>query len=126
MLNPSTADESVDDPTIRKCMEFVKTWEYQYLVVTNLFALRSPAPERLYTFPEPIGEENNWFIEEVCDISTMVICAWGNHGLLNGRYAFVKNLIAKKKKPRILNLNASGQPTHPLYLSVTLEPKEWT
>lgn len=40
-LNPSTADEKTDDPTIRKCINYAKCWGYGKILMANLFAFRS-------------------------------------------------------------------------------------
>lgn len=124
MLNPSTADADRDDPTIRKCLSFARKWGFEKLVVTNLFAVRSSTPERVYSHPAPIGPENNDYLKEVAYASNTVVCAWGNHGDLNGRHAFVKKLL-EPKVLKCIHENASGQPTHPLYLPLVLEPKKW-
>lgn len=47
MLNPSTADENVDDPTIRRCINFAKDWGYGGMYVGNLFAFRTAYPKEL-------------------------------------------------------------------------------
>lgn len=125
MLNPSTADANTDDPTIRKCMTYARTWSYSKLVVTNLFAFRSPTPERLYfrPFDEICGPENNDYIKEVAKLSNMIVCGWGNHGELHGRGSSILKLLRKYGDPHYLSLNSSKQPGHPLYLSYVIQPK---
>jgi hypothetical protein len=85
MLNPSTADETADDPTVRRCIGYAKDWGYGTLVVGNLFALRSTDPENLYDHPDPVGPENDVHLEEICDEAEKVIAAWGHHGGLHDR-----------------------------------------
>lgn len=132
MLNPSTADEEKNDPTIRKCCEYTEAWGYKKLVVTNLFAFRSPTPASLYDkpFDEVVGPENNSYIEEIAKRAGLVVCAWGNHGGLHGRGARVRQHFMSNHGIEIvhhyLKLNNSGEPSHPLYLPSTITPKLWT
>ncbi len=65
MLNPSTADATEDDPTIRRCLGFAKEWGYGSLVVVNLFALRSPNPDALRENDDPVGPENGEHLQIV-------------------------------------------------------------
>lgn len=58
MLNPSTADGDVDDPTIRRCIGFAKSWGYGGIYVGNLFAYRATDPKELLKVENPIGFEN--------------------------------------------------------------------
>ncbi|GAB6638294.1 hypothetical protein BOVMAS10_10570 [Streptococcus uberis] len=58
-LNPTTADESIDVPTIRCCINYAKSWGYGAVYMTNLFALRSFKPSELYNSENPIGDEND-------------------------------------------------------------------
>lgn len=57
-LNPSTADETRDDPTIRRCIGFAKLWGYGALCMTNLFAFRATKPRDMRQAADPIGPEN--------------------------------------------------------------------
>lgn len=87
-LNPSTADEVADDNTIRKCVKFAKTWGYPAMCVTNLFAYRSTDPEAMKLVAEPIGEDNDYFLENTAVNAALVIAAWSQHGshtVANGR-----------------------------------------
>ncbi len=77
MLNPSTADESQDDPTIRRCISFAKQWGHGGIIVGNLFAFRSPYPNDLQTAADPIGPENNLWLERLAKQST---CSGGRLG----------------------------------------------
>ncbi len=62
LLNPSTADESIDDPTIKGCIQFAKNWGYDGFYVTNLFAFRATDPKVLKKAPKPIGEDNDRYL----------------------------------------------------------------
>ncbi len=121
MLNPSTADEERDDPTIRRCVGYAKRFGCMFLEVVNLFAYRSTSPDLLYGMSRDsaVGTDNDRHIAEACNASRIVICAWGNHGHLFGRNAEVLALIKAQQgaAPMALKINTkSKQPAHPLYL----------
>ena len=114
MLNPSTADDSQDDPTIRRCISFSKQWGHGGIIVGNLFAFRSPYPNDLQTATDPIGPENNLWLERLAKQSTAVVGAWGNHGRHMNRGQEVAALFPNM---RCLGLTKLGQPRHPLYVA---------
>jgi hypothetical protein len=115
MLNPSTADASVDDPTIRRCMGFAMRWEFDGIEVVNLFALRSTDPKALYREIDPIGIANDAAIGTAAHASELLVCAWGAHGSHDLRgYAVRDALIGLE--PMAFGFTKSGQPKHPLYL----------
>src|SRR5690242_6108456 len=78
-LNPSTADERVDDPTIRRCIDFAKRWGYGALCMTNLFAYRATDPRVMKAFPYPVGPENDKWLVRCAREAGVVVAAWGNH-----------------------------------------------
>jgi hypothetical protein len=125
-LNPSTADETKDDPTVRRCVGYAKAWRFDGLVVTNIFAFRSTVPAALYRpSNNPTGPRNDYYIRQVASMAALVVCAWGEHAKLNGRGDAVRKLIRDVCDPHYLRLNASGRPAHPLYLPASLEPIQW-
>lgn len=125
-LNPSTADENKLDPTLRRLRQFTLDWGYDSFVMTNLFAFRSTDPYGL-TFPEdPVGPENNKALELNAARADLVVACWGNNGRFKGRDAEVKALLTDYGQLHYLALTKKGQPSHPLYLPKTLEPKLWT
>lgn len=123
-LNPSTADETNDDPTIRKCVGYAQRWGYGALCMTNLFALRATDPRVMKMAHEPIGEDNPLTILRVALNADMIICAWGRDGAyLNRGDRVITNLRDNGiKKMHHLGLNSDGTPKHPLYLKSRLEP----
>lgn len=125
MLNPSTADADLDDPTIRRCVGFAREWGYGGIVVRNLFALRATDPAALKVHPDPVGPENDeWLLAAGQDALT--ICAWGAHGSLRGRGTGVRDLLtAGGAQLHHLGLTKDGSPRHPLYLPRTATPVPW-
>lgn len=121
-LNPSTADETLDDPTIRRCIGFSKAWGYAGFVMTNLFAYRSTDPKVMKAVDDPVGLENDAALVMHAARAGIVVAAWGTHGAYRGRAQHVRELL-----PRLhyLRLTAEGHPAHPLYLPGTLRPQEW-
>jgi len=131
MLNPSTADAKVDDPTIRRCVGFSQAWGYDALIVVNLFAVRAPSPKALILRPDfyqseyeaIIGPENDATIERETSRAQLVVAAWGNHGALYSRDRDVRNRI--EAPLHYLGLTKMNQPRHPLYVSSATKPMEW-
>ena len=123
MLNPSTADETTDDPTIRRCVGYAKRWGYGALVVTNLFAFRATDPKDMKAAVDPIGEENDRYLLEVASDSAAVICAWGVHGEYRDRGRSVLKILEMERiKYLALRLTKQGHPSHPLYLPSSANP----
>ena len=114
MLNPSTADGSKDDPTIRRVVNFTRREGYSCAVVINLFALRSSAPILLRTHPDPIGPENDVIIEKWVDYGCPIICAWGAGG--QKRAAEVLAGPLRNANLWCLGTTKDGSPRHPLYV----------
>jgi hypothetical protein len=120
MLNPSTADASVNDPTIRRCVGFAQHWGYGSLEVVNLFAFRTPHPRMLQQVADPVGTNCDAAILTAVQRSSCVVLAWGNHGQLYERDQAVLSLL-KSKPLYCLGLTQTGQPRHPLYLKQTTQ-----
>lgn len=123
-LNPSTADANKDDPTIRKCTAYAQRWQYKKLIMVNLFAWRATDPIDLLAADEPIGKLNNRHLDEAIAQSALVLACWGEHGTLLNRSAEFRQQYARRLY--CLKTNASGEPTHPLYLPATLRPVKLT
>ena len=112
-LNPSTADSTVDDATIRRCVGFAKGMGYAGLFMANLFALRSTDPKALPKHPDPIGPQNDEWIAKLYDRATIAVAAWGNWGNLQQRGDEIR-----RRYPGLqcFGVTAQGEPKHPLYL----------
>jgi len=84
MLNPSTADAEVDDPTIRRCIGFARREGYGGIEVVNLYAFRATSPDDLWKAKDPCGPENEGHLISIARASvgygTPIVCAWGAHG----------------------------------------------
>lgn len=122
LLNPSTADENNDDPTIKACVKFAQNWVYDGLYVTNLFALRATDPRDLIKSSEPIGKLNDRYIEEYARKSKAIIVAWGNHGTFLGRGDTVFNILSCIATVHCLGITKNGFPKHPLYIKKSIKP----
>jgi len=121
-LNPSTADETLDDPTIHRCINFAKNWGYAGLAMTNLFAFRATDPDVMKSANEPIGADNNAVLLGLAKVAGIVVAAWGNDGVFMGRDKQIKAMLPDL---HYLKLNKTGQPAHPLYLKADLLPRLW-
>lgn len=123
MLNPSTADEVANDPTVERCERRAGAWGYGALIVTNLFAYRATDPRDMMAQGDPIGPDNDEAIVSAASRSDLVICAWGNHGSYRGRADAVRRLLGGTITPiKCLRVSKTGEPCHPLYLPYELQP----
>ncbi len=118
-LNPSTADEHNDDPTLIRCMNFAKTWGYGGVCMANLFAFRATAPADMKAAADPIGKQNNVWLKKLAKEAGVVIAAWGNDGSYLSRSVEVKAMLPEL---HCLKRNKSGEPAHPLYQPATAKP----
>lgn len=132
MLNPSTADASKDDPTIRRCMGFAERWGVGRVQVLNLFAFRSTRPARMFAAKDPVGPDNDEYIARVLQERfniARVVVAWGaaNQEIVKTRAAAVMSLLREAKVvPRCLGRCKNGGPRHPLMVPYSTELVEWT
>lgn len=118
MLNPSTADANVDDPTIRKCMGFASRYGFSAIEVVNLFAYRATKPKDMLAARDPIGPENDEHIRMAVRATTNIVCAWGPNASKTPR---PRQVVAMLKDMGImlkcLHVTQDGSPGHPLMLS---------
>jgi hypothetical protein len=116
-LNPSTADETQDDPTIRRAIGFARRLGCDQLIVTNLFALRAARPLVLRSHPDPVGSENDDYLMAEARTASLLVVAWGVHGRLHDRDAqVIARLRSVGIAPWCWGKTRAGQPRHPLYL----------
>lgn len=116
MLNPSTADEWQDDPTVRRCISFAKRSGFGSMSVVNLYALRATNPEELLAHRDPVGPRNDRSIRELASLADRTVVAWGAHKMAAARAAKVLPMLTE---PMCFGWTADGFPKHPLYLHST-------
>lgn len=121
MLNPSIADASIDDPTIRRCMSFARRENYGGIIVANLFAFRATSPQGMMSAEDPFGPQGSEYIKRQMMAAkvynTPILAAWGTLGNYLDRADAVK-LSAKGWGVSLvcLGMTADGHPRHPLYV----------
>lgn len=127
MLNPSTADEHEDDPTIRRCVGFAARECAARLAVVNLYAYRATDPSELARASWPVGPENDeTLLEAMRAPDTTIVCAWGAHAMAERALERFQRLhkLAGSQPLTCLGRTKSGAPRHPLYVraDAALEP----
>lgn len=116
-LNPSTADEAANDPTVRRCIGYALKWGYNALYVLNLFGYRSTDPDALTAVSDPVGPENDDTFRVILPLCSKVVCGWGVRGVLHDRNLRAVELIKKAGHvPYAVRVTKDGHPQHPLYL----------
>lgn len=118
-LNPSTANENDDDPTVRRCINFARDWGYGGIYMMNIFAFRATDPRVMRLAVDPIGPENDHYLYIYHEASDISIASWGNNGVYLKRGEFVANSLAHL---HCFGLTKGGHPKHPLYLKTDLKP----
>lgn len=121
MLNPSTADATEDDPTIRRCRSFAEREGAGGLIVVNLFALRATNPAELQKHDEPVGPDNVQNVGQALLLAAItrgyVVCAWGAHDMATREARRLRRRASDCcVELRCLGLTKAGAPRHPLYL----------
>lgn len=126
MLNPSTATEVQNDPTVERCERRARTLGFGAFRVTNIFAWRDTDPREMRSAADPIGPANDAAILEAADWANQTICAWGTHGAFMSRGPHIEaTLRAVRADLFHLGLSKAGHPKHPLYIAYTQQPERW-
>ncbi|MCP5036313.1 MAG: DUF1643 domain-containing protein [Rhodobacteraceae bacterium] len=126
MLNPSTATEVQNDPTVERCERRARALGYGAFRVTNIFAWRDTDPRKMRVANDPVGPENDAAIAEGSHWADRIICGWGTHGEHLGRGPDVEALIRATGLPLFhLGLTKAGHPKHPLYIAYSQQPISW-
>ncbi len=126
MLNPSTADANVDDPTIRRCIGFARAWGYSRLLVGNLSAYRATKPADM--LGQPCGPLCNHHLLAMAKRADLIVCAWGSNAKgMTLRAGDVRTMLSPNGERPLhhLGLTKGGHPKHPLYLRADTQPIRW-
>lgn len=141
MLNPSTADARVLDPTLRRCAGYTDHWGYTGMLIGNVFAYRATNPKELYKVADPQGIANTWWLDVMAQHAGLVILGWGAQSIVRERrvsgttfledalISIRNGLLVAGKSPTLvhaLSHTKDGSPGHPLYLSKGLTPIAYT
>jgi len=116
-LNPSTANENEDDPTIRRVKRFAFDWGFGTVYMLNLFAYVTAYPEELKKCNDPIGDNDNW-LKEYAKKSDQIVFSWGSFSESKERAIKVIEMFPNSK---CLVKNRDGSPKHPLYISASIK-----
>ncbi|GAA3856772.1 DUF1643 domain-containing protein [Celeribacter arenosi] len=126
MLNPSTATEVQNDPTVERCERRARALGFGAFCVTNIFAWRDTDPRKMRAALDPVGPENDATLLEFAGWADRVICAWGTHGAHLDRGMAVERLLRGRGLPLYhLGLSKAGHPKHPLYIAYEQQPQIW-
>lgn len=123
MLNPSTADATADDATVRRCLGFARAWGYGRLLVGNLYAYRATYPRALHVAPDPVGPDNDAHLAMLAARAALIVCAWGQCGPFAERPRAVCDILGRPL--HALAFTKGGHPRHPLRLSAALTPRAY-
>jgi len=127
MLNPSTANEQYNDPTVERCQNHALNKNYDGMIILNIFAYRTTNPKQLLQTKNPIGEKNNQTIINTIKKHQNIICAWGNHGKILNRSNEIKKILKKhRKKTQAFEITKQNEPKHPLYIPYNKKLKQYT
>lgn len=125
MLNPSIADENKDDPTIRRVIRYAKDWGYGMVFILNLFAYRSTDPAQLKKTPDPVGLDNDHYINYISHNVAYIIAGWGTKGNYLNRATNVIRRLSPTHKLYCLQETKEGHPQHPLYVKSDVVPQPY-
>lgn len=126
MLNPSTATEVQNDPTVERCERRARTLGYGAFRVCNIFAYRATDPKDMRAQADPMGPLNDVTIRQGVKWADDLVAAWGAHGEHMGRGAQVETLLrGLPVSPKHLGLTKAGHPKHPLYIAYVVQPQTW-
>lgn len=126
MLNPSTATELQNDPTVERCEQRARKLGFGAFRVCNIFAFRATDPKVMREAEEPIGPENDAAIATACEWADEIVCAWGTHGAFMERGTEVEKMLRDMGvTAKHLGMSKHGHPKHPLYIGYAKHPESW-
>jgi hypothetical protein len=127
MLNPSTATELQNDPTVERCERRARALGFGGFAVANIFAFRATDPRVMRAEPDPVGPMNDATILDLATRFDRVVCAWGSHGAHLDRGARVESMLRATRQDLFhLGLTLAGHPKHPLYIGYDQQPRPWS
>jgi hypothetical protein len=116
LLNPSIANATQLDPTLRRCLDFATQWGYDRMNVVNLYAFKATDPKIMLAQDDPSGgAENIAAIRRYVGVSDLCIAAWGSNVIETGRLEWLCELV-DPIPVHVLGFTARGEPRHPLYM----------
>lgn len=126
MLNPSTADAEIDDPTLRRITGFSRRMGFGRLIVVNLYAFRATEPRDLWRATDPVGPDNDEHLRDALTGHEVVV-AWGAHARPDriARFLQIHRDAPGAGRLHALTVTGSGQPGHPLYVRSDRTPAPW-
>ena len=126
MLNPSTATEVQNDPTVERCERRARTLGFGGFAVANIFAFRATDPRVMRAAADPVGPQNDAALLDMTRAADLVVCAWGTHGAHLGRGVAVEALLRRTGAALFhLGMTQAGAPVHPLYIAYAVKPQPW-
>lgn len=126
MLNPSTATEVQNDPTVERCEQRAQALGFGAFRVTNIFAWRDTDPRKMRAASDPVGSDNDSMIVDSCIWADQIIAGWGTHGAHLDRGLIVAALLRTTHQTIYhLGLTKAGHPKHPLYVAYRQQPQAW-
>lgn len=126
MLNPSTATEVQNDPTVERCERRARALGFGAFRVTNIFAWRDTDPRAMRAAADPVGPENDAAILDSLGWADRVVAAWGAHGEHLDRGVTMEHLLRQSGAAvHHLGLTKHGHPKHPLYIGYSQQPRMW-
>ena len=123
-LNPSTADETKNDPTVTRCIGYAKRWGYGGMIMLNIFAFRATDPKVMKKASDPVGPDNYKFLKMYHEFADITVACWGTHGAFGDQGKTVAKWLRRGKGLLCFGCTKEGHPKHPLYLrgDARLEP----
>ncbi|MEQ6203215.1 DUF1643 domain-containing protein [Sulfitobacter sp. HNIBRBA2951] len=126
MLNPSTATEMHNDPTIERCEQRARRLGFGGFCAANIFAIRATDPRVMRTAADPAGPDNEKALKDAAAWADTVIAAWGVHGAHRDQGPITAARLRQAGHAlHHLGLTKEGHPRHPLYLPYSAQPQVW-
>lgn len=131
MVNPSTANATEDDATIRKLLGFARINDIGRLIVVNKLAYRATDIRDVCAAVDPIGPQNDEHIAAAVRDADIVIVAWGPVSklppYLRRRWIEVRRIVERHRSTVYCIGTANcGHPRHPLMTPYSTPIAPWS